>query len=242
MHRYGLACLIACLVLFIPAGTFAASPANVVTNPSCANNSISGWGIWPGTSAGCVQQDGQWWFDWTVPSPGAGGWDVYDLPTSVQAGQQFSCGFQAMGTGQIFLDFQSGDGDVDTPAVTLTSTPQTFKETVTLKSPAGGGWLYPPQMLVRYGQQPGSPGSVAPTGPLHVLFNDVTCVQASSVTLVSQIASTPAGSNSGAPATSASVPKTGDSPWTVLAGILALATGCGLLLHRRRQGSAPLVR
>lgn len=188
----------AALLLLLSAPAFAATPANLVANPSCTTGSTTGWGVWSGTALSCVQQNGQWWLDWKVSNAAGGpvagqGWSPYTLPSTLTVGQSVTCGAQVMGSGQIFMDIQTGNGDVDTSAVMLESTPQTVRETATIQNKPGGGYLYPPQVMLRFGYQAGSSGSRNQVGALNILFNDVTCVVGQSVQLASQSTTATAG-------------------------------------------------
>ena len=163
-------------------GPGASAQSNLVVNNSGVDGNTSGWGPMPSGWGPLTSQvvDGAWWLDWvspTVHSPNTGtAWYSYALGNSVSAGEQVTCGFEAMGSGSIFIDLWNGTSDNISAPVALSSTPQMFTKTVTI---AGGHWAAVPQVEVRYA---GDPGTV------QVYFNDVTCAPGSSVHLV---ASTP---------------------------------------------------
>ena len=241
VHSRGLrlgAAAIALVVTVALAVAPALAATNLVADPSGVGGNITGWSApstW-GPLTG-VTKNGIWWLHWVsnsvqshTPNPGAG-WYVYVFP-NLTAGQQLSCGFKAMGSGQIVLDIWTGTTDNLTAPKTLSSTPQTFTETETV---AAQPWPSPPQVQVRYQGQ---------TGNLDVYFTDVTCVVGSSVTLVADSPATSGGgsgtastgSTAGSASSSSSLPKTGGGPLPFLGGLAALGAGLGLLRSRRRHG------
>ncbi len=113
------------------------SIGNLVTNPSGAGaNGTDGWGtaFAPGNALTTTTVDGSPALQWTVTQVPAGSqWAVYK--PAVEPGKTYTFSVQVSGSGQAQLGVYNGNSGVDTSPVTLSSTPQTLTQTVTI--PAG---------------------------------------------------------------------------------------------------------
>lgn len=218
-----------------------AAVSNLIPNPSAAGNSVkdwivapSGWGPLTATTVNGVA-----WFHWVSDNvqshqPGPGSAWQSALIGSPSPGEQVSCGFQAMGQGVINEVMWTGAGNATSKSITLSSTPQIVSETTTIAPQTGGKWpVSNPLVEVDYTNQ---------TGNLNIYFNDVTCVQGASVTLVANTtvatattSSSTAATSTTSTSTSQTTPKTGSGPWPFVGGMLALAAGVGLLTRRRSR-------
>lgn len=246
----------------LPAAAASSTTAtNLVANPSGAGGSTADWGTGRAVdSLSAVQIDGQWWLHWATPQT-AYDWVVYKFPpTAVTAGTEYSCGFEAMGSGTIYAMLYDGKNLNRGTAMKLTDTPQVFTESATAVNPSG-----PVEIQAR-----------ANAGPTNVYFNEVTCVAGSSVTIPLEAVTLPASLTTASTASSststskstssttsstkasstttsttsssttsttsssttstsksASLPKTGESPLILLAGWVLALFGAATLLRLR---------
>lgn len=199
-----------------------AAGVNLVTNPSGAGGTTTGWFTGRASdTVSAVTIDGHPWLRFQSPS-GLYDWAVYKFaPAELNAGQEYTCGFEAMGNGTVFAMFYDGQKLHDGVARALTNTPQIFEESATIS----GIQNAPPEIQVRNN-----------TGPVDVFFNEVTCVLGSSVAIPLETAtlssSTIAALSSTAQSSSAAAtPSTASSaPSAPTKAVTIPATGSGKLI------------
>lgn len=229
-------------VIGIPA---AAAATNLVSNPSGAGGNTTPWLAGranTGDTITSVQIDGQSWLHLVSPKAGGYDWAVYKFPVGVvSAGTQYACAFEAMGTGTaVFAMFYDGKNLNNGTIKALSNTPQLFMKSATVVNPAG-----PAEIQVRTNDQ----------GAVSIYFNEVTCVQGSSVTIPLSTATVPSIGSSSSTASSASssvtssgtsqatgsasqkLPSTGQSPLVPVVGALLVIAGSVLGLRARHSTS-----
>lgn len=240
-----------CTLALLGGTAAAASPANLVTNPSGVGGTTGWSAAGTGAAVASTTLNGQSWLHFTYSGTGAA-WIKY-IVSSAAVGEQYTCGFEAEGTGTIYALFYDGKNLNRSATVALKpNTPTVFKESGVVVANTAAT---PVQIQAR-----------TYIGPVNAYVNDVTCVVGSSVTLVSSAttsstasstsSSTAASStsSSSSKATSSttsskvssstssaatstqgsSLPKTGSSPLPTLLGALLVAAGAGLAWRLRR--------
>ncbi len=184
------------LALTVVGAVPAAAATNIVTNPNGAGGSTSGWKA--GRAADTltsVEVGGQSWLEWKTTQT-AYDWTVYRFaPGTVNNGSEYTCGFEAMGSGTVYAMVYDGKNlNRETPKA-LTDTPQVYTESATIVNATAS-----PEVEVRTNN-----------GPADVYFNEVTCIPGSSVTIPLSTASLSSSGSTSSAATSTSSSVTSSS-------------------------------
>jgi putative alpha-1,2-mannosidase len=130
-------------------GTWHTAPtgANVFTSPTgslpWSYHEVSSGGSQP-TIAAATTPSGQSAISWQQDTALANTW-IQTTPPALTQGDSYEASVTLQGSGDVFLDFYNGQQDVDSKAVTLTSTPVTL--TVDAAVPTGS--IGAPQVQVR---------------------------------------------------------------------------------------------